>query len=66
MDKDKCPHNVIRRGKRSPDRYPFNAYVCGSCAQIFEVKEYVEPEPSKPEPMGSESKIPWGLRNRQA
>ena len=60
-EKVPCPHNVIRRSK---DRYPFAAYVCGSCAQIFEAKPYTPPEPIK-EPM-FDRRPPWGFRDRQA
>jgi hypothetical protein len=63
--RENCPHRVLRK-KRSELPYEFHAYVCGSCAQLFEVEKHVPPPPYKPEPMGSESKIPWGLRDRQA
>lgn len=61
----KCSHRVIRR-KRSDDhpQYAFDAYVCGQCDQIFEIKEYHAPEPPKDEPMFD--KRPWGFRERQA
>jgi branched-subunit amino acid aminotransferase/4-amino-4-deoxychorismate lyase len=42
--KEPCAHNVIRR-KRSSDAHAFsaeNVYVCGSCAKLFEVEEYVD------------------------
>lgn len=63
---EECQHRVIRK-KRSDDlhEYAFDAYVCGSCAQIFEVKPHEEtPEPPKG-PM-FDRRPPWGLRNRQA
>lgn len=62
-----CQHNVLRR-KRSddPHEFTFTAYVCGNCAQIFEVKPYMEPEPGPKEPMFPKNPIPWGLRDRQA
>jgi hypothetical protein len=44
--------------------YTFTAYICGNCAQIFEVKKHEEPEPSR-EPM-FDRRPPWGLRDRQA
>lgn len=59
----KCQHNALRRCKE-PHQYPFNAYVCGNCSQVFQVDLFRFPEPEKPEPMGK--KIPWGLRARQA
>ena len=63
-----CMHHALRKKRDDPEHgaYAFNAYVCGSCATIFEVNEHVEPDQSKPEPFGSESKVPWGLRGRQA
>jgi hypothetical protein len=61
-----CPHNTLRK-KRITDehQYTFNAYVCGSCATIFEVTKHEEPRPVK-EPMFPKNPIPWGLRDRQA
>jgi|GEM_PF-3001707 len=60
-----CPHNVIRKKRTSdPHQYTFDAYVCGSCAQIFEVKPHAEPKQVK-EPMFS-NPAPWGQRSRQA
>lgn len=58
-----CPHNALRRCKDEM-RYPFDAYICGNCAKVFEVSEYVAPPPEKPEPLGK--KAPWGTRARQA
>jgi len=57
-----CPHNALRRMK--DNGYTFTAYICGNCAQIFEVKKHEEPEPSR-EPM-FDRRPPWGLRDRQA
>jgi hypothetical protein len=59
---DSCPHNSIQR-KRG--MHEINMYVCGSCAALFDVKEYSEPKPSEPEPI-SKNRVPWGLRSRQA
>lgn len=58
-----CKHNALRK-KRG--MFTFDAYVCGNCSTIFEVKKHEVPPPDKPEPMGSESKVPWGFRARQA
>lgn len=41
-------------------------YVCGSCAQLFEVKELRDDPPPPREPMFPKNPIPWGLRPRQA
>lgn len=63
MKPEDCEHNVIRRSK---ERYEFNAYVCGSCGEIFNVKKHVEPDPPrKDEPM-FDRRPPWGFRARQA
>jgi hypothetical protein len=61
--KTDCQHYVVRKIRRG-DPYPFNAYVCGNCAKVFEVKEYVEVGPPE-EPM-FDGRKPWGLRDRQA
>ena len=59
---DSCPHSSIQK-KRG--QYEFNAYVCGSCGSLFDVKRYEEPKPVK-EPMFPKNPVPWGLRPRQA
>lgn len=61
-----CEHRVIRKKRSEHHTYTFDAYVCGSCAKIFEVNEYVEPLPEPKEPMFPKHSIPWGLRGRQA
>lgn len=63
---EQCAHNVIRkkRNDREHGQYEFDAYVCGTCATIFEVNVHVPPLLPHPEPLGQ--KIPWGLRDRQA
>ena len=64
--KTDCQHYVVRKIRRGKP-YPFNAYVCGNCAKVFEVKEYHEPEPPKErEPMFPKHSVPWGFRDRQA
>ena len=66
--KTDCQHYVIRKRRRGgPHEFAFNAYVCGNCAKVFEVKEYHEPEPPKErEPMFPKHSVPWGFRDRQA
>ena len=61
-EKKVCEHNALR--KKDSSSLEFTAYVCGSCAKLFEVSEHQELPPLEPEPMGY--KIPWGLRDRQA
>lgn len=65
--KPKCPHNILRKKRSSePHEYTFNAYVCGTCAQIFKVEAWEEPDNSGPKEPMFPNPIPWGLRNRQA
>ncbi len=62
-----CVHNVIRRKRPETEgeQSVLNLYVCGTCAALFEVKEYVEPESPREEPM-FDRRPPWGTRSRQA
>jgi hypothetical protein len=69
-----CPHNVIRKKRTAdPHEYETEKYVCGSCAQLFDVHRYDPPGQSKPQskPQGRpepmfDRRPPWGERNRQA
>lgn len=62
-----CEHRVIRKKKLDDEhRYTFTAYVCGSCAQIFEVEPHEETPPAPKEPMFPKHSVSWGLRSRQA
>lgn len=57
-----CEHHALRKVR--DNRHTFNAYICGNCAQMFEVTEHMQPLPDKPEPLSK--KVPWGKRPRQA
>ena len=66
--KEPCAHNVIRR-KHSSDAHAFsaeNVYVCGSCAKLFEVEEYVDKTAPRDSTPMFDGRPPWGMRSRQA